>query len=148
MSPCPDRVHWWSLSCSPTASSAFPCNTPNQVHRRSLSRSPATSLPSPRAPRPAYTCGTSVARCFTCLSLPHPPRRAWSGWTLREYKTRCGSLRDLVSVSYVDWSKSNTPVTDRRTVRLISVSFFCWVVIWGVAESASQRLLTVRKAMS
>ncbi len=30
----------------------------------------------------------------------------------------------------------------------VSVSFFRWVVIWGVAESASQRLLTGRNALS
>ncbi len=76
MSPCPGRVHRWSLSHSPAALSAFPCNTPGRVHWRSLSRSLATSSPSPRAPRPTYTYGTLVARCFTGLSLPHPPRRA------------------------------------------------------------------------
>jgi hypothetical protein len=39
-------------------------------------------------PRPAYTCGTPVARCFTGLSPrppppppPPPPRPARSGWT-------------------------------------------------------------------
>jgi hypothetical protein len=105
-----------SLAASP----AFPCNTPGWVHRRSLSRSPTTSSPSPQAPRPTYTCGTPVARCFTGLSLPHPPCRAWSSWTSREHKTRCSSFRDLVSVSYVDWSKSKTPVTNTQTMRLIS----------------------------
>ncbi len=88
-----------------------------RVHRRSLSRSPATLLPSPRAPRPVYTCGTLVACCFSGLSLPHPPRRARLGWTSQEHKIRCGSFRDLVSVSYVNWSKSKTPVTDRTCHR-------------------------------
>ncbi len=148
--PCLGRVHRWSLSRSPTTLPAFPCNTPDRVHRQSLSRSPTTSSPSPRAPRPAYTCGTPVTRCLTGLSLPHPPRRAQLGWTSREQKTRCGSFRDLVFVSYVDWSKSKTPVTNRPPSQtdgqcgsfwdLVSVSFFRWVVIWGVAESASQRL--------
>ncbi len=87
LSPCSGRVHRWSLSRSPVASSAFPCNTPGRVHRRSLSRSPATSSPSPRAPRPAYPCGAPVARYFIGLSLPHPPRRARSGWTSWEHKT-------------------------------------------------------------
>jgi hypothetical protein len=148
--PCPGWVHWWSLSRSPAVSSAFPCNTPGRVHQRSLSRSLVISSPSPWAPRPAYTYGTPVAYCFTSLSLPHPQRRARSGWTSREHKTRCGSFRDLDSVSYVDWSKSKTLVTKRPLSQidgqcgsfrdLVSVSFFRWVVIWGVAKSALQRL--------
>ncbi len=81
--------------------------------------------PCPWAPRPAYTCGTLVAHCFTGLSFSHLPRWARSGWTLREHKTRCGSFRDLISVSYVEWSKSKTPVTDKRTMRLISGPRFC-----------------------
>jgi hypothetical protein len=121
-------------------------------------------LPGPQ--HPAYTSGTLVARCFTGLSLPHPPCQARSGWTSWEHKTRCGSFLDLVSVSYVDWSKFKTPVIDRWTMQLISgprfcqflslgchlggcrigpaetvsVSFFRWVVIWGVAKSAPQKL--------
>jgi hypothetical protein len=121
--PCPGRVHRWSLSRSLAVSSTFPCNTPGRVHRRSLFRSPVTLLPSPQAPHPAYTCGTPVARCFTGLSLPHPPLgpyRAGPRGNTKPGAAHFGTLfLSVTSIRRNPKPPSQTnPITDKRTMRL------------------------------
>jgi hypothetical protein len=59
----------------------------------------------------------------------------------------------FLSVSFVGLSSGGYRIGLAKTVsetvsETISVNFFRWVVIWGVVESASQRLLMGRNAQT